>query len=479
MRDSGGALRVVPPGGGGAARLSPTFAGDPRRLFLEENGESWTVGRLLAHAADIERAIPPDAGPVVAVRSHTAAFVVASLLGTWRSRRAPLLVDPSLAREPGGLRHREHRMPVIAPAGVRDTWCDIPVAERQAGAIEPVFPSAGDTEVLFFTSGSTGEPKVVRKRGGQFAAQHEVEAPWLGLDRPLGVLCLVPAFHILGYIYGFDVPACAGGSTRFSRGATPQQWADQVRASRPGLVVGVPAHYRLLAQALREPLPHALFVCSGGPLDAAVGEEFRRRAGSDVLQVYGSTETGGIATRRGAGAWQPFPRLAWRSREGDGRLEIMSDWQERPGEWHCTDDVVSDEGETFTLVGRADSVVKVGGRRFATGEVVRAALAEARVEQAHAVVYERFGEAAVALFVVAKPGTGITPADVRAALATRLAAFKVPRTIRVLRELPTRGIGKIDDDALRATAVGGEVQERAEKIGPPRRKTAEGKPAEK
>lgn len=441
---------------GGAERLAATFCGDPRRVFLRENGDEWTVGRLLAHAGDVARAIPPDAGPTVGIRGHTAAFVVASLLGAWRTGRAPVLIDPALASEPAGLRHRDERMPVLAPASTADAWMDVAVAESGREPIVPALPRAADPEVLFFTSGSTGEPKVVGKRAGQFAAQHAVEAPWLALDRPVSVVCLVPAFHILGYIYGFDVPACGGGTTRFWRGASAQQWVEQIRATRPGLVVGVPSHYRLLAQVLQEPLPEALYLSSGGPLDPAVSKEFRRRSGSEVLQVYGSTETGGIATRRGCGSWQPFPSLAWRARDADGRLEILSAWQERPDAWYCTDDVVCEEGESFTLLGRADSVVKVGGRRFSTGEVVRAALAEPRVGQAHAVVYERFGEPAVALFAVPPEGTTIAEAEVRALLVERLAPFKIPRTIRVLAELPTRGIGKIDDAALRARLNGTE-----------------------
>lgn len=97
--------------------------------------------------------------------------------------------------------------------------------------------------------------------------------------------------------------------------------------------------------------------------------------------------------------------------------------------------------------------MKIGGRRFSIGEVVQSALALPPVEQAHAVVYSRYGEPAVALFVVPASGAPLAPADVRSALASRLASFKVPRTIQVLAELPTRGIGKIDDAALRALAV--------------------------
>jgi acyl-coenzyme A synthetase/AMP-(fatty) acid ligase len=210
-----------------------------------------------------------------------------------------------------------------------------------------------------------------------------------------------------------------------------------------------------MVQLLDAQLPDAVYLCSGGPLDPAIAAEFERRSGWPVLQVYGSTETGGIAVRRGSGPMEPFPRLSWKSRESDGRLVIKSAWQDRPSDWHCTDDVVAVEEGTFRLLGRADSVVKIGGRRFSTGEIVQAALAAPGVAQAHALPYDRFGEHAIALFVVRSNGLSLSAADVRAHLASRLAPFKIPRTIHVLAELPTRGIGKVDEAALRALATNG------------------------
>ena len=439
----------------GAERLVGVFAGDGAHVFLREAGETWTVDRLLALAGDVARAVPVDAGPLVAVRSHSTAFVAASLLGLWTSGRSPLLIDPALAAEPSGLRPGGARIHVMTPAGVVDAWGDVSVLESGGAPIRPRFPAAAEPEVAFFTSGSTGEPKIIHKKAFQFGEQHRVEAPWLGLDGPLTVVSLVPAFHILGYIYGFSTPAAARGTTVFSRGGSPQGWVEMVRAERPRLVVGVPLHYRLMVQLLDAPLPEAVYLCSGGPLDPAIAAEFERRAGWPVLQVYGSTETGGIAVRRGSGPLEPFPQLAWKSRESDGRLVIKSAWQDRPSDWHCTDDVVAVEGGTFRLLGRADSVVKIGGRRFSTGEIVQTALAAPGVAQAHALPYDRFGEHAIALFVVASNGLSLSAADVRAHLASRLAPFKVPRTIHVLAELPTRGIGKVDEAALRALATNG------------------------
>jgi acyl-coenzyme A synthetase/AMP-(fatty) acid ligase len=135
---------------------------------------------------------------------------------------------------------------------------------------------------------------------------------------------------------------------------------------------------------------------------------------------------------------------------GDGRLAIRSPWQENPASWYRTDDLAEAAGKGFRLLGRADSVVKVGGRRFSTSEIVQAALTHFAVEQAYAVTYDRYGEAAVALFVTIVPGAEATAAGIRLYLAERLAQFKVPRTIRILEGLPTMGSGKVDATALRS-----------------------------
>jgi acyl-coenzyme A synthetase/AMP-(fatty) acid ligase len=432
--------------------LAATFDGDRGRLFLEENGEEWTVGRLLAYAGDIARAIPAGTSRLVAVRSHSAAFVAAALLGLWKAGHSPLLVDPALTSKPAGLHGRRERVPAIAPAGVSEPGVDVGVEESGGKPIAPHFPRADDCEVAFLTSGSTGEPRAVLKKPAQMAEQFRVEAPWLGVGPGVSTLSLVPAFHILGYIYGFYWPAASVGMTAFKRLPSPQGWIDQIRERRPNLVVAVPAHYRLITQVLAEPLPPAIYLSSGGALAPGICDEFLRRAGSPVHQVYGSTETGGIATRVGSGPWRPFPTLAWQSRESDGRLLIRSAWQDPPEKWHPTGDAAEPEGDTFRLLGRVDSVVKIGGRRFSSGEIVQAALEESRVDLAHAIVYSRFGEPAVALFAVPEPGATLTAAELRTFLAGRLAPFKVPRTIQVLSELPTRGIGKVDESALRRLA---------------------------
>lgn len=438
--------------GNGPAVASPiatTFDHEPDRVLMVHRGVHWTTGRLLSYATDVARAVPSHARGAVAVRVDHPAFLFASLLGLWKSGRYPILLDPEqtgdraiaeLIAEVGSL--------LVASDPSGDSR-EVLVEETRSERLVPEYPLGEQPEVGFLTSGSTGTPKAIVKKARQLARQFAVEPQWLGLPPAPSVVCLVPGHHILGYIYGFYLPSGCGGDAVFLRGV-PSAWVEEIRTRKPALVVGVPAQFRLMLSVLEGPLPRAVYLSSGGPLASSTGTEFARKAGSPIVQIYGSTETGGIAGRVGDGPWDPIPGLTWDVRPDDGRLRVRAAWQEDPGAWHVTDDVAEAEGEAIRLVGRADSVVKVGGRRFSTAEIAGAVLQLPGVDDAHAVAYDRRGETAVALFVTTRRVDPPTSGDVRAYLADRLARFKLPRKIRIVAELPRRGVGKVDAEALRA-----------------------------
>jgi acyl-coenzyme A synthetase/AMP-(fatty) acid ligase len=324
------------------------------------------------------------------------------------------------------------------------------VPEGEGHELDAMWPEDDQQAACFFTSGSTGEPKLVTKRGYQFLRQAFTELPWLGVAEGAQVLSLVPPYHILGFMYGLVVPLVHRGSTAFTRGSTPEAWTRFIRDRQPDVVVAVPSHYRFLAQSLDGPLPPALFLSSGAPLPPEVDQAFYGVAGQRINQIYGSTETGGVARRVGAEPWQPFPGLAWAVGPEDGCLRVLSPWQVDVGTWFVSDDLATAEGEGFRLLGRADSIVKVGGKRFSTNEVVTAAQAIPGVETAVVVDFQRpSGENALALFATLAQGTLLTSSDLRASLRKCLPAFKVPRTIRVVAELPLLSTGKVDIQALR------------------------------
>lgn len=425
---------------------------DPTATFLTVADEGWSGQRLCALAGRMAAAVAGLPEQTVGVASPSAAFVAAAVLALWRARREPLIFDPDLRGEPEQMAGVRADLPVLAespPAFL--TGCALPPAV-EAPALEPQWPADDQPLATFFTSGSTGEPKLVTKMAGQLLSQLEDEPRALGMpDRP-ACFSMVPPFHILGFMYGFFLPLVLNGSSTFLPGTAPDVWVRHIRRTRPDLVIGVPSHYRFIVNILEDRLPPALYLSSGGPLPPDVDELFTERAGHRLLQVYGSTETGGVASRFGAGAWTPLPGLEWRIDPSDGRLMVRSPWQDGADSWRLTDDLAVEAGEGFRLVGRADSIVKVGGKRFSSNEVVDLVQAVHGVEQGVAVLYERYGEAALALFVTRRSASGPGEPELRRLLLQRLAPFKVPRTIRVVDALPLLANGKVDRQALRRLA---------------------------
>ncbi|MDQ7008242.1 MAG: fatty acid--CoA ligase family protein [Acidobacteriota bacterium] len=325
----------------------------------------------------------------------------------------------------------------------------------RAGTPMPYIAIPDDDELalVFLTSGSTGKPKLVPKTFSQFRRQMRVEPAFLGVPQAPSVLSMVPPFHILGFMYGTFLPLISCGRAIFCGNATPYGWAKAITRFRPHLVVGVPAHYRLLAQVAQTPFPPAIYLCSGGPLPTDCEASFTEVCKQSITQVYGSTENGGIAIRREGGPWQPFPELTWRIAGGgrEGRLEVMSPWQQTPNRWTPTDDLARQEGDQVLILGRLDSVIKIGGRRLSLQEILSVAQEHPDVEEAIVLPYERYAEQAVALFACPKKDRQLAPWELKSFLGQRLAKYKLPRTVRVLEALPTTSIGKIDRQRLLST----------------------------
>jgi acyl-coenzyme A synthetase/AMP-(fatty) acid ligase len=421
---------------------------DLDRIFLVEEEEPWSVRRLLSLAADVDRDLPDDAGEMVAIRSGSAAFILASLLGLWKSRRCGVLIDPTIKGEMVSIEGGAGRTLIVPTEEATGIASEVAIAESGGKPLTPRLPDPTEPSVAFFTSGSTGAPKLIPKKNYQFLHQLEAELDWLEIGGRYEVLCLSPAHHILGFVWGLFFAAATGGTATFLSSPTPQAWLRGIRKLNPSLVIAVPSHYRVLGQTIDSPLPRAEYICSGAPLPFRVQRSFEEKSGSPIVQIYGSTETGGVARSLPDGTWVPLPGLRWRTDE-EHRLWVSSSWQEDPEGWERTDDLAEATEEGFRLLGRADTIVKIGAKRFSTEEIVRAARAIPGVDDAAAVTYERYGETAIALFAVPSAGESLDRAEIAGFLGERLASFKLPRTIRLIDKLPAIGIGKVDSEKLR------------------------------
>ncbi|HSC88210.1 MAG TPA: AMP-binding protein, partial [Polyangiaceae bacterium] len=315
-------------------------------------------------------------------------------------------------------------------------------------------PERGLCAVL--TSGSTGQPERHDKTVAQLLGEVETQRELLGWGEGDVVLPSVPGHHVYGLLFAVLLPLVSGARLVVDAGAEPENFHPQTfarlaRELGATRLVTVPAHLRTLLDASFELGPVRQVVCSGAPLDPRHASEFEQRYGVEVLDVLGSTETGGIALRRAARSprWSPLPGLRLRADEED-RL-----WLRSPFAWgveveRATGDRVKlhDDG-TLEHLGRDDGVVKVGAKRTSLQELERVACEIPGVGAAVARSRAVGGLRGEELWMLVE-SADLDAAQVRAELVARLDAVFVPRRLRVLKRLPWSERGKMERSTFEA-----------------------------
>ena len=341
---------------------------------------------------------------------------------------------------------------------------DADVAAMEAGAAAQCARSctiAPDAPLTLYTSGSSGAPKPVRKTLAQFDAEvRTLEAQWGDLVGDATILASVPHHHIYGMLFRIFWPLAAGRAFDRATCTDPQQLQARMADCRGVVVVSTPA------QLSRWPdLPGfaslgaaRAFFSSGGPLGADTAERFAATLGNAPFEIYGSTETGGIAWRMQtrSAAWQPMPGIEVR-RAADGALEVRSPHLGREG-WHCTDDAVQfDESGRFRLQGRLDRVIKVEGKRISLAEIEQRLREHAFVAEAAATTLEGATRRRIgALVVLSAAGSAALREERRTqvvkALRRHLGAYfdlvALPRHWRFREALPFDERGKLPAAAI-------------------------------
>jgi malonyl-CoA/methylmalonyl-CoA synthetase len=243
-------------------------------------------------------------------------------------------------------------------------------------------------------------------------------------------------------------------------------------------MMGVPTFYtRLLSEPAlsREAVKSVrVFISGSAPLLADTFDEFERRTGHRILERYGMTETGMIASnplhgeRRAGTVGLPLPSVSVRisdAQNGIGIVEVKGP-NVFKGYWNMPDKTKAefrDDGYFITgdmgqleadgylrLVGRAKDLIISGGLNVYPKEIEEAidALPGVIESAVFAIPHPDFGEAVAAAVTLEKDAT-LTPDSIIAALREQLAAFKTPKRVYILNELPRNAMSKVQKAALR------------------------------
>jgi malonyl-CoA/methylmalonyl-CoA synthetase len=338
-----------------------------------------------------------------------------------------------------------------------------------------------DLAAILYTSGTTGRSKgVMLSRDNLASNAVALVGLWRFTEGDI-LLHALPVFHTHGLFVATNCALLSGASMIFLPAFSP----DAVLAALPQATVmmGVPTFYtRLLAdpRLTREACAGLrLFISGSAPLSPATHAEWAARTGHVILERYGMTETNMITSNPCEGARKagtvglPLPGVEVRvtgpqgvlppgaagSIEVRGPNVFLGYWNlpEKTAEefrdgWFVTGDLGAFDAEGYlSILGRAKDLVITGGLNVYPAEV-EAALDDLPGIRASAVIgvpHPDFGEAVVACVVGA-----VEEGSVRAALRDRLAAFKIPKRVLVLDDLPRNAMGKVQKAELRRRHAG-------------------------
>ncbi len=341
-----------------------------------------------------------------------------------------------------------------------------------------------DTALLAYTSGTTGRPQGVPLTHRQLAVSIRAAlAAWRWTADDVLVHAL-PLFHQHG-LGGVHATLVAGSTAHLRSRFGPADLLATVRAVRGSVLFGVPTSYQaLLEQAGDRPLLGGLrlAVCGSAPLSPALAARLPGLLGQLPLVRYGTTESGldvsnpfGAARPDTAGLplpgvecriWAPSGGSAAPGTDGEIQLrgpQVSGGYWADPAAtaaaftadgWFRTGDigVVDPASGHLVIRGRSKELIISGGLNVYPREVELAleshpAVAEAAVA---ALPHQRWGEQVTA-WVVLRAGREFSAPDLIRHARTRLAAYKCPKQVFLLAELPRNQLGKLDRRALTAS----------------------------
>lgn len=411
-----------------------------------------SAGELLRDAACIARALPePSPGSHVLLVCGGDRYAMAAAWLGILARGHAVALPPNLRRESiFAVQARPETVALLhdTDSGAPLRLADLLARPDAAPPLEAPFVARPGIIATVFTSGTTGPMLAAPKTAANLLGEARALARTFGIGPGDRVVGSVPPAHIYGLLFTILLPLVAGAAFARETPHHAEAIAHCVERDEATLLVTVPVQLRALASLRAGPLASLRAVVSStGPLPDPVARAFRERHGLAVREVFGSTETGGIAHRERSAepppAWCPFEGVKVTLAEG-GRLAVDSAYLEaglaRP---FVTGDVVELQPDgRFTHLGRADGIVKIGGRRVA-------------IEAMEEVLRRRpdVADAAV-VAVAAETGRGqqllaaVAPADcdraaARAALLEHFDPSTIPRRLLAVDAIPREENGKL------------------------------------
>jgi long-chain acyl-CoA synthetase len=348
----------------------------------------------------------------------------------------------------------------------------------------PVDPGPDDVAVLCYTSGTTGVPKGAMCTHGTMVFNSQTYRDWMGFSAEDSVLGVAPLFHITGLIGHMGVALLVACplviNHRFEAGVV----IDAIREHQPTFTVGsitVFINLSGLEAAAREDWSSFRMIYSGGaPIAPAVTDQFMDKTGLYIHNIYGLTETNSPSHAVPLGKKAPvdpntgalsvgvpvFNTVVRILDEAGKEVPVgqigeiaTSGPQVVPGYWNkpeataeslpggelLTGDVgFMDPDGWFYLVDRKKDMINAAGYKVWPREVEDVLYGHPAVREAGVVgVPDEYRGETVKAYVTLKPGATVSEEELIKFCKQQMAAYKYPRSIQFVDDLPKTTTGKI------------------------------------
>ena len=442
-------------------QLCQRLSVQPQRIVAQRAGESLSAADFLARVRAWASALARMPGVSYALYLEDSFEFAAALFGGWHAGKNLWLPGDLLPATVSGLAHRVHGFAgELPPLGdlPRLSVADLKEVSDLEFSLDPL--DADRCCLQLFTSGSSGDPVAIAKLLRQL--QNEVNSLQQQFGAEVGEAVVhgtVSHQHIYGLLFRVLWPLASARCFAARRLAYPEEIA---AISDSVTLVASPAHLKRLPEGLDwAPFAGALGVCfsSGGPLPVEAAQAVLRLWRQAPIEVYGSTETGGIGWRQygpGCGAWTALPTVDWQVDRG--LLQVRSAHL-ADSHWYQTEDrAVAAAGGGFELLGRADRIYKLEERRISLSAIEQhlqsaPCLSDARVlvlPGARALIAAVVVPSAEGQQILARQDKKALVRTLREWLTGKVDPIALPRRWRALDVLPIDARGKVSQAALAA-----------------------------
>ncbi|MDP1650553.1 MAG: AMP-binding protein [Rubrivivax sp.] len=429
------------------------------------SGVAISAGQFIAEAQALAERLPASGRPLNLCRDryHFALGLAAALLRGQTSLMPPNALPETLRQVPpgGAAPYVMSDDPALDAGTLAVLRIERPLGLAPAHEV-PLLPPALDA-VCLLTSGSTGAPQPHAKRWGPLVANIGAEAERLAalMGRPsiagLNVVATVPAQHSYGFESTVMLALLGGGAFDAGRPFYPADIADALaRLPRPRALVTTPFHLKtLLLAGVALPLVD-LVLSATAPLSPQLAAQAEAAFGGPLVEIYGCTEAGQVASRRTTAGetWTTLGEL--RISHQAGSAADTERWVVAGGhvvaQTPLADVLELHDARHFRLIGRANDLIHVAGKRSSLSHLDFHLNRIEGVEDGAFWLPDEVAEGVVrpVAFVVAPR---LAARQVIAALRAQLDPAFVPRRVVHVQALPREATGKLTAAALRRFAL--------------------------